>query len=200
MRPGHCMPLGSRAKAALAAAIFLCQATTQRAAAHVTASSAFIMPVTPACVSSGFGPRVLPGRPLAGIFHTGIDLPAPVGAAVTAVGPGTIIRIQRRGVGGLEMLVQHEGFVGVYSHLGSITPMIAEGRKFIYGGERLATVGTTGVSYGPHLYFGMIVDGQSVDPAPYLKLSACGSRMLLPQDPRLPPTRLFAQRQSLIAR
>lgn len=98
------------------------------------------------------------------------------------------------------MLVQHEGFIGVYSHLGLITPLIAEGRQVVYGGERLATVGITGVSYGPHLYFGMIVDGQSVDPAPYLKVSACGSRMLLQQDPRLPPTRLFAQQHSQIVR
>ena len=151
---------------------------------------AFLPPVTPACVSSPFGPRILPNRPLAGTFHTGIDLPAPLGAPVNAVAPGTIIRIQRRGVGGLEMLIQHDGFVGVYSHLGMITPMVAEGRKVVYGGEKIAVVGHTGVTYGPHLYFGMLVNGQSVDPAPYLDVRPCG----LPQstDTRIRPTRLFA--------
>ncbi len=114
-------------------------------------------PVEPACVSSPFGPRILPDRPLAGTFHNGIDLPAPIGSPVLAVAPGTIIRVQRHGVGGLEVLIQHDGFVGVYSHLGLIAPMIAEGRKTIYGGERIATVGRTGLTYGPHLYFGMIV-------------------------------------------
>ena len=36
-------------------------------------------PVTPACVSSSFGPRILPNLPAAGTYHYGIDLPAAVG-------------------------------------------------------------------------------------------------------------------------
>jgi murein DD-endopeptidase MepM/ murein hydrolase activator NlpD len=149
-------------------------------------------PVQPACVSSPFGPRILPNRPLAGTFHNGIDLPAPIGQPVVAVAPGTVIRIQRHGVGGLEILVQHEGFIGVYSHLGLIAPVLAEGRKQIYGGERIAVVGRTGLTYGPHLYFGMIIDGRPVDPAPYLNAAPCGSGTAAAQDPRIRPTRLFA--------
>ena len=134
-------------------------------------------PVLRACVSSPFGPRVLLNRPLAGTFHQGIDLPAPVGSSVMAVAPGKIIVIHRRGVGGLEVLIQHDGFVGVYSHLGLITPMLAEGRKItIRGGEQIATVGRSGLTYGPHLYFGMIVNGRPIDPAPYLQLAPCGAR------------------------
>ena len=64
-----------------------------------------LRPVEPACVSSPFGPRTLSNRPLAGSYHSGIDLPAPIGSAVFAVASGTIIRIQRHGVGGLEMLI-----------------------------------------------------------------------------------------------
>ena len=62
------------------------------------------------------------------------------------------------------MLVQHDGFIGVYSHLGLIAPLVAEGRRTLYSGERIATVGRTGLTYGPHLYFGMIVNGRPVDP------------------------------------
>ena len=149
-------------------------------------------PVQSACVSSPFGPRVLPNRPLAGTFHNGIDLPAPIGSPVTAVAPGVIIRVQRRGIGGLEVLIQHNGFIGVYSHLGLIAPMLVEGRKAIYGGERIATVGRTGLTYGPHLYFGMIVNGRSVDPAPYLDVAPCGSGAPAGHDTRIRPTRLFA--------
>jgi murein DD-endopeptidase MepM/ murein hydrolase activator NlpD len=112
---------------------------------------------------------------------------------VTAVAPGTIIRIQRHGIGGLEMMVQHGGFIGVYSHLGLIAPKLAEGGKTIYGGERIATVGRTGLTYGPHLYFGMIVNGHPVDPAPYLRVAPCGTHEAATQDPRIRPTRLFAQ-------
>ncbi|MEA2745063.1 MAG: hypothetical protein QOG25_3434 [Acetobacteraceae bacterium] len=153
---------------------------------------ALLSPVASACVSSPFGPRILPNRPLAGTFHDGIDLPAPIGAPVMAVAPGTVIRVQRRGVGGLEVLIQHAGFIGVYSHLGLIAPFVAVGGKSIYGGERIAAVGRSGLTYGPHLYFGMIVDGQPVDPAPRMNVVPCGSGAVGNRDARLRPTRLFA--------
>jgi murein DD-endopeptidase MepM/ murein hydrolase activator NlpD len=91
----------------------------------------------------------------------------------------------------LEILIQHDGFVGVYSHLGLIAPLLAEGAKNIYGGERIATVGRSGLTYGPHLYFGMIVDGRSVDPAPFLQVAACGSAE--DHDGPLRPTRVFSR-------
>nr|WP_294511766.1 M23 family metallopeptidase [uncultured Rhodopila sp.] len=145
------------------------------AAPPEAAESTILPPINPACVSSPFGPRSLPGRPLAGKFHNGIDIPAPVGAPVKAVAPGSVIRVQRHGVGGLEMLVQHQGFIGVYSHLGLIAPVIAEGRRAVYGGEKIGTVGRSGLTYGPHLYFGMIVAGRPVDPSPYLHIAPCVS-------------------------
>jgi murein DD-endopeptidase MepM/ murein hydrolase activator NlpD len=151
-----------------------------------------LTPVVPACVSSPFGPRMLPDRPLAGTFHPGIDLPAPLGAPVRAVAPGTIIRVQRHGLGGLEMLVQHDGFVGVYSHLGLISPMILNGRRAVSGGEQLATVGRSGLTYGPHLYFGMLVNGQPVNPAPALGVIACGAGAIPGTDSRVPPTRIVS--------
>ena len=116
----------------------------------------------------------MPRRPLAGTYHYGIDLPAPIGARVTAVAPGVLIRVQDKGVGGLEMLVQHPGFIGIYSHLGLIAPPLLEGRRVIRAGEWLATVGHSGLTYGPHLYFGMVVAGHPVDPAPYLRVLPCG--------------------------
>jgi murein DD-endopeptidase MepM/ murein hydrolase activator NlpD len=149
-------------------------------------------PVKPACVSSPFGPRILPNRPQAGTFHYGIDLPAPLGTPVEAVAPGTIIRVQNHGVGGLEMLVQHDGFIGIYSHLGLIEPAILEGRKTIQGGELIATVGRTGLTFGPHLYFGMIKDGRPTDPAPFLRVAPCGSGTAAATDRRVPPTVMAA--------
>ncbi len=151
-------------------------------------------PVAPACVSSPFGPRALANKPLAGKFHNGIDLPAPIGSPVSAVAPGKIIRVQRRGVGGLEILIQHAGFSGVYSHLGLIAPVLAEGARTVSQGERIATVGRSGLTYGPHLYFGMIVNGQTVDPAPYLKVGPCGvgAAHTATMESPLPPTQLLA--------
>lgn len=133
-------------------------------------------PVVPACVSSPFGPRVLPGRPKAGTFHPGIDLPAAAGAPVLAVAPGRVIRVQRKGPGGIEMLVQHPGFIGVYSHLGLIAPPIMEGNRGVAAGQKLGVVGRSGVSYGAHLYFGILVDRKPVDPAPLLGVRPCRDR------------------------
>lgn len=167
---------------------------SQAATKRLPVGGALFPPVASACVSSPFGPRILPNRPLAGTFHSGIDLPADIGSPVVAVAPGTVIRVQRRGLGGLELLIQHNGFIGIYSHLGLISPVLAEGRKQIYGGERVATVGRTGLTYGPHLYFGMMVGGRSVDPAPYLNVLPCGASLRSGVlDPRLRPTRLYAQ-------
>jgi murein DD-endopeptidase MepM/ murein hydrolase activator NlpD len=158
-------------------------------------NNAMLAPVEPACVSSPFGPRTLADRPLAGTFHPGIDLPAPLGAPVRAVAPGRIIRIQRHGVGGLEMLVQHDGFVGIYSHLGLISPTILNGRKTVTGGQQVATVGRSGLTYGPHLYFGILVNGHPVNPAPLLGVGACGGTPAAITDARVRPTRLFAVQQ-----
>lgn len=160
-------------------------------------SDLLLAPVVPACISSPFGPRVLPDRPLAGTFHNGIDLPAPEGASVRATAPGEVIRIQRHGPGGLEVLVQHDGFVGVYSHLGHVSPALAEGRRGVVGGQQIGVVGRTGVTYGMHLFFAMIVDGRAVDPAPHLLVGPCGTEdrlqtARLTVDGKLRPTRLFA--------
>lgn len=151
-------------------------------------------PVTPACISSPFGPRILPNHPLAGTFHNGIDMPAPAGAPVRAIAAGRVIRAQRRGPGGLELLVQHQGFVGVYSHLGSIAPTIAEGHLTVHAGEKIGVVGHSGVMYGMHLFFAMERDGHFVNPEEYLRLANCHAGIrrrsdMLAADGKIPPTR-----------
>jgi murein DD-endopeptidase MepM/ murein hydrolase activator NlpD len=50
-------------------------------------------PVSSACISSPFGPRILANRPLAGTYHYGVDMPAPAGAPVSPTGPGRVLRI-----------------------------------------------------------------------------------------------------------
>ncbi len=157
---------------ALAAAIMAVGARGAAAESRLTTS--LLPPVSATCISSPFGPRMLPNVPEAGSYHYGVDLPAPVGSAVTATAPGSVIRVQRKGPGGLEMLVQHDGFVGIYSHFGMIAPAFAEGKRMVAAGEKLGVVGRTGVSLGAHLYFEMVLDGRPVDPTPYLGLPRCG--------------------------
>jgi murein DD-endopeptidase MepM/ murein hydrolase activator NlpD len=159
--------------------------------------TSLLLPVDAACISSPFGPRILPNHPQAGTFHYGVDLPAPEGAAVRATAAGRIIRIQEKGPGGLEMLVQHAGYVGVYSHLGLITPALVAG-KAVLAGETLGVVGHTGVTFGMHLYFEMIT-GHPIDPAPYLRVPLCNGviphqrtmREILQAGDRLPPSKPY---------
>jgi murein DD-endopeptidase MepM/ murein hydrolase activator NlpD len=54
-----------------------------------------VPPVSPACISSPFGPRVLANHPRAGTYHHGVDLPAPPGASIVATAPGKVIRVQK---------------------------------------------------------------------------------------------------------
>jgi murein DD-endopeptidase MepM/ murein hydrolase activator NlpD len=135
-----------------------------------------VPPVSPACISSPFGPRILANHPQAGTYHYGVDLPAPPGASIVATAPGKVIRIQRKGPGGLEILVQHDGFVGIYSHLGMAAPSFAQGKRTVAAGEKLGVVGRTGVTVGTHVYFEMLIAGKPIDPALYLHVPICGPR------------------------
>ncbi|HLB98324.1 MAG TPA: peptidoglycan DD-metalloendopeptidase family protein [Acetobacteraceae bacterium] len=130
-------------------------------------------PVSPTCVTSPFGPRVLAGVPAAGTFHHGVDLRAPAGAVVRAVAAGQVIGIDRRGAGGLEVRVRHAGFDALYSHLGLLAPALLEGRRTLAAGEKIAVVARSGLTTGPHLYFEIIMQGQRVDPEPYLQIAPC---------------------------
>ena len=130
-------------------------------------------PISPACVSSPFGPRVLSNEPQAGSYHYGVDLPAPAGASILATTPGTVIRIQKKGPGGLEMLVQHDGFVAIYSHLGMVVPAFARGQTHRRGGRETRCCWKNRSHVGTHLYFEMDFAGKPVDPAPYLGIPRC---------------------------
>lgn len=131
------------------------------------------LPVEPACVTSPFGPRRAIGPHAPAAFHSGVDLRAQAGGTVFAVASGQVIRIRRRGPGGLEVVVQHSHYTAIYSHLGSVTPALALGRIRVSGGDPIGVVGRTGITYGTHLYFEILVGGKPVDPQPLLGLHAC---------------------------
>ena len=158
--------------------------------------------VTPAgsCVSSPFGPRVIPNAPQAGTFHNGIDLPAPLGTPVRAIATGKLLRIQHYGVGGVEVLIQHDGFVSLYSHLGTVTIT----GDTVAAGQEIGTIGRTGLSFGPHLFFGILKNGRAIDPAPILGTPRCSNENsgpvirqmtageILAMGGKLPPTRVYS--------
>jgi murein DD-endopeptidase MepM/ murein hydrolase activator NlpD len=132
------------------------------------------MPVNPACISSPFGWRHAVGPMAPAGLHNGIDMPAPAGGHVHAVAAGRIRLVKKMGLGGLQVDVQHpDGLVTIYSHLGSVAPAIATGQRQVAAGTWLGRIGRTGVTYGTHLFFMVMRNGQAVDPAPYLGISPC---------------------------
>jgi murein DD-endopeptidase MepM/ murein hydrolase activator NlpD len=156
-----------------------------------------MVPVESTCISSPFGPRNIPGHPEAGNFHYGVDFPAPYGAPVWATEAGIVVRVQDHGVGGLEVLIRHiGGFVGVYSHLASVSNRIIAVQTPVVQGELVGYVGHTGMTFGPHLYFGVLHDGVPIDPSPMFDLPRCSGPVRTPAEilaagGKLPPTRSY---------
>ncbi len=162
---------------ALSALLFACAMAPVAHAADppVPEAPAVLPPPIPhACISSPFGMRHRIGFLPPGM-HNGLDIPAPAGATVHAVAAGHVMAVHRRGPGGLELLLSHDNghVVTIYSHLGSVAPEIAFGKTNIAAGDRLGVIGHSGVTYGMHLYFEVMVDGRPVDPAPLLGLNPC---------------------------
>lgn len=130
-------------------------------------------PVTPACISSPFGWRHQVGPHAPAGMHGGIDMPAPAGAYVHAAAAGHVLKVERMGIGGLQVILQHRGFQTLYAHLGTLVPALAEGKRDVAAGEAIGRIGRTGITYGTHVFFEVMVDGKPVDPAEFLPIPHC---------------------------
>ena len=131
------------------------------------------LPVSPACVSSPFGARNA-AEPRAAHFHTGVDLPAPAGAWVHAAADGTVVAIHRRGSAGLEVEIRHSPTtITRYDHLGSVAPTLQTGKRHVAQGDPIGRIGRTGITYGTHLHFELLLNGTRIDPAPALHVMPC---------------------------
>jgi murein DD-endopeptidase MepM/ murein hydrolase activator NlpD len=124
----------------------------------------FIWPVK-GRITSGYGMRV---GPVDGIWrmHYGIDLKADTGTSVLAAAAGTVADAGYNGTYGKYLIVRHSGFQTLYGHLSRFT--VAAGES-VAQGRKIGEVGSTGVSTGPHLHFGVFRGGEPVDPLRYLK-------------------------------
>ena len=124
------------------------------------------VPVRTSNITSGFGSR---WHPILGgyRFHTGLDLAAPLGAAVAATSPGTVVVAGWCGGYGQCVTIDHGGGVlTLYGHLSRID--VAPGQT-VGRGQSIGLVGSTGRSTGPHLHYEVRVNGQPVDPSAYLR-------------------------------
>jgi murein DD-endopeptidase MepM/ murein hydrolase activator NlpD len=120
-------------------------------------------------------PRVLAPRvrwPTDGIVtqlfsavHSGVDIAAPYGSPVVASGSGTVSWVGWRGSGGLAACVLLDwGLETCDYHLSATNVELGER---VVAGERIASVGSSGVSTGPHVHWEARTNGVLVDPMTY---------------------------------
>ncbi len=122
-------------------------------------------PVRNARISSGFTRRRY--HPILKRYraHLGIDYAAPRGTPIMAAGSGRIIFAGRtRGYGNLIKIRHSDGYVTLYAHQKAFRRGIKRG-KYVKQGQVIGYVGTTGLSTGPHLHFGLYKNGRAINPA-----------------------------------
>ncbi len=116
-------------------------------------------------ITSGFGMRfhpILKERRK----HTGLDFGAAYGTSIYAAGPGVVLSAGYRKGYGNTVVIDHGGGIStLYGHASRL--FVREGQS-VKRGDKIAAVGSTGLSTGPHLHFEVRVNGTPVDPRKYL--------------------------------
>ena len=116
-------------------------------------------------VTSDYGPRTSPTNG-ASSNHKGIDIGAAYGADIVAADGGTVLVATYSSSGGNYVIIDHGGgLCTVYMHVSSLT--VSAGQT-VSKGQVIAKVGSTGISTGNHLHFGVTLNGVYVSPWGYV--------------------------------
>jgi murein DD-endopeptidase MepM/ murein hydrolase activator NlpD len=134
-------------------------------------SKAWLLPNT-ARKSSVYGlRRTYNGKLAENYFHKGLDFAAFTGGIINAPARGKVILVGKEkdgfAVHGNCLFIDHgQGVISAYLHLSAID--VALGQE-VQAGQLLGKVGDTGIATGPHLHFGLYVNGLNVNPEPWLQ-------------------------------
>lgn len=122
-------------------------------------SGRFIRPLNGGEVTSPFGLRERND-------HKGIDIGHEQDTPIHAADGGTVTFSGVTDGYGNTIIIDHKnGYVTLYAHCNKL--LVSENETVVQG-EQIATVGSTGVSTGPHLHFEIQKDGVPIDPAPLI--------------------------------
>lgn len=158
----------------LASLIALCALPFSTAAATPLQLSTFapkdalaslVYPIMGPRMSSDFGIRKHPIRK-SRQHHHGIDLAAPRGAFIRSIAAGQVIYADPFGGYGRVVVVKHAN--GLTSHYGHCDTLKVSIGNQVKAGDILGTVGSSGLSTGPHLHFEIRKYGKPQDPERYL--------------------------------
>ncbi len=125
-----------------------------------------LAPIVDGWYSSNFGYRIDPFNGQQS-FHEGIDFPADVGTPIVAAASGKVVTAEVHPQYGKMLEIDHgNGLVSRYAHT---SQMFVKDGDLVVRGQRVATVGSTGRSTGPHLHFEVRLNGAPQNPARFLQ-------------------------------
>ena len=129
-------------------------------------NATWIEPVSGYTISSPFGNRKSPTAG-ASSNHKGVDMACPSGTPIYATRAGTVtVASYQAGGAGYYVSINHgDGFASIYMHM---TRYVVSKGQSVAQGELIGYVGSTGISTGPHLHFGVSYGGTYVNPMAYL--------------------------------
>jgi murein DD-endopeptidase MepM/ murein hydrolase activator NlpD len=124
-------------------------------------------PVESGAVGSGFGWRI---DPFTGTnaMHEGLDFPAAPGTPIYAAAGGVVVVQQVHPQFGNMVEIEHGN--DVLTRYGHASRAFVKSGDVVKRGQKIAEIGTTGRSTGPHLHFEVLVRGVAQDPQKFLQL------------------------------
>ena len=132
-----------------------------------SSGSTWLVPCAYTYVSSPFGDRDAPTSG-ASTYHQGVDLAAPAGTPIYASRTGVVTAATYGKSAGYYVSINHgDGYSSIYMHM---TNFVVSKGQAVSAGQVIGYVGSTGVSTGNHLHFGIAYNGQYVNPANYVNL------------------------------
>ena len=126
----------------------------------------WVVPCSYTSITSPFGYRTAPTTG-ASTYHQGVDLDTGTGWSVVAARAGTAYTAYGSAAGNYITIDHHDGFKSVYMHLNGFA--ISNGTN-VSAGQLIGYTGSTGVSTGDHLHFGISLNGVYVNPCSYVPL------------------------------
>lgn len=129
-------------------------------------NATWIEPVSGYTITSAFGYRKAPTKG-ASTYHQGVDMACPTGTPIYATRSGTVTKAAyQAGGAGYYVSINHgDGFASIYMHM---TRYVVSAGQSVTQGQLIGYVGSTGVSTGPHLHFGISYGGTYVNPMAYI--------------------------------